>query len=147
MDTHVLANPKLAAILGGLVADAASLGLHWLYDPNQIAEIEKESDIAFRQPNENDYANVSGFFAHGSKVAGDSSGYGEICLLMLKHLAKHGQFNHMAYQLEFRAFFGPGENTRVMSILPHAKPYGLCCHWMPKVFQRLPEPMMIKCRP
>lgn len=108
MDTHVLANPKLATILGGLVADAASLGLHWLYDPNQIAEIEKESDIAFRQPNENDYANVSGFFAHGSKVAGDSSGYGEICLLMLKHLAKHGQFNHMAYQLEFRAFFGPG---------------------------------------
>lgn len=108
MDTHILANPKLAAILGGLIADAASLGLHWLYDPNRIAEIEKESDIVFRQPNEDDYANVSGFFAHGSKLAGDSSSYGEVCLLMLKHLAKHRQFNHMVYQLEFRAFFGPG---------------------------------------
>lgn len=108
MDTHVLANPKLATILGGLVADSASLGLHWLYDPNRIAEIEKESEITFRQPNENDYANVSGFFAHGTKIAGDSSGYGEVCLLMLKHLAKHRQFNHMVYQLEFRAFFGPG---------------------------------------
>ena len=108
MDTHVLANPKLATILGGLVADSASLGLHWLYDPNRIAEIEKESEITFRQPNENDYVNVSGFFAHGTKIAGDSSGYGEVCLLMLKHLAKHRQFNHMVYQLEFRAFFGPG---------------------------------------
>lgn len=107
MDTYVLANPKLASILGGLVADAASLGLHWLYDPNRIAEIENKSDIVFRQPNENDYANVSGFFAHGNKLSGDSSGYGEVCLLMLKHLAKHGQFNHMVYQLEYR-FFGPG---------------------------------------
>jgi len=75
LDTHVLANPKLATILGGLVADSASLGLHWLYDPNRIAEIEKESEITFRQPNENDYVNVSGFFAHGTKIAGDSSGY------------------------------------------------------------------------
>lgn len=108
MDTHVLSSPRLAAILGGLVADAASLGLHWLYDPNRIAEIEKESDIVFRQPHESDYANVSGFFAHGSKSVGDSSGYGEVCLLMLKHFAKHDQFNHMLYQLEYRAYFGPG---------------------------------------
>lgn len=108
MDTHILVNPNVAAILGALVADAASLGLHWLYDPARIAEIEKNTELVFRQPNAIDYAGTSGFFAHGGKQAGESTGYGETCLLMLKHLAKHGEFNRTAYQVEFRTHFGPG---------------------------------------
>ncbi|SDZ03936.1 ADP-ribosylglycohydrolase family protein [Nitrosomonas sp. Nm33] len=108
MNTHILINPNVAAILGALVADAASLGLHWLYDPVRIEEIEKNGEVVFRQPNTADYAGASGFFAHGNKQAGESSGYGEVSLLMLKHLAKHGGFNRAAYQLEFRTHFGPG---------------------------------------
>ncbi|SFI41900.1 ADP-ribosylglycohydrolase family protein [Nitrosomonas sp. Nm34] len=108
MNTHILINPDVAAILGALVADAASLGLHWLYDPVRIAEIEKDAELVFRQPDAADYAGSSGFFAHGSRQAGESSGYGEVCLLMLKHLAQHGDFNRAAYQLEFRTHFGPG---------------------------------------
>ena len=30
-----------ATVLGALVADSASLGLHWIYDPARIAEIEQ----------------------------------------------------------------------------------------------------------
>ncbi|SDZ10066.1 ADP-ribosylglycohydrolase family protein [Nitrosomonas sp. Nm58] len=109
MNTHILINPNVATILGALVADAASLGLHWLYDPARIAAIEEnEDELVFRQPSAADYAGAGGFFAHGDKQAGDSTSYGEICLLMLKHLAKHGEFNRAAYQLEFRAYFGPG---------------------------------------
>ena len=108
MNIHILTHPNVAAILGALVADAASLGLHWLYDPARIAEIETNADIVFRHPDPADYAGTSGFFAHGSKLAGESSGYGEACLLMLKHMAKHGKFTRAAYQLEFRMHYGPG---------------------------------------
>jgi hypothetical protein len=96
------------AILGALVADSASLGLHWVYDPARIAEIEPLRGIVFLPPDSSNYSGIKGYFAHRLKVAGDSSSYGEACLLMLKHLAQHGGFNRVEYQSEFRAYFGPG---------------------------------------
>jgi len=98
----------MAAILGALIADSSALGLHWLYDPARIAQIEKIKGLVFLQPDANDYAGTSGYFAHGNKSAGDSSGYGEVCLLMLRHFAQHGQFDRVAYQTEYRSYFGPG---------------------------------------
>jgi len=108
MDTTVRLRPHIAAVLGALVADSAALGLHWLYDPERIAQIEKKQNIAFLTPDPENYADAKGFFAHGGKAAGDSSGYGAICLLMLKHYAAHGEFDRIAYQTEFRNLFGPG---------------------------------------
>src|SRR5687768_8511930 len=96
------------AILGALVADSAALGLHWLYDPARIAEIEAKRGLVFLQPDPADYAGGKGYFAHGRKAPGESSSYGEVCLLMLKHLAKHGSFKRVEYQAEYRAYFGPG---------------------------------------
>ena len=101
-------NPATAAILGALVADSATLGLHWLYDPARIAEIEARRGVVFLPPDAADYAGTKGYFAHGGKVAGESTGYGEVCLLMLQHLAKHGEFKRTEYQTEYRAHFGPG---------------------------------------
>jgi hypothetical protein len=101
-------NSNSAAILGALVADSAALGLHWLYDPARIAEIEAARGLVFLQPEATDYAEAKGYFAHGRKVIGESSGYGEVCLLMLKHLAKHGTFSRNEYQAEYRGYFGPG---------------------------------------
>lgn len=101
-------NANSAAILGALIADSAALGLHWLYDPARIAEIEAAKGLVFLQPEAADYAVAKGYFAHGRKVSGDSTGYGEVCLLMLKHLAKHGTFSRNEYQAEYRAYFGPG---------------------------------------
>ena len=101
-------SPNSAAILGALVADSAALGLHWLYDPVRIAEIEATRGLVFLQPDADNYAGAKGYFAHGGRSPGDSTGYGEVCLLMLKHLAKHGKFNRIEYQTEYRAHFGPG---------------------------------------
>ena len=101
-------NPNSAAILGALVADSAALGLHWLYDPARIAEIEATRGLVFLQPDADNYAGAKGYFAHGGRSPGDSTGYGEVCLLMLKHLAKHGNFNRIEYQTEYRAHFGFG---------------------------------------
>lgn len=108
MNSSIKLEPRVAAILGALVADAASLGLHWLYDPARIAQIEKSKGLVFLQPDASDYAGVSGYFAHGKKQAGDSSAYGELCLLMLRHIARHGGFYRTDYQAEYRSYFGPG---------------------------------------
>lgn len=108
MNTCIRLEPRAAAVLGALIADCASLGLHWLYDAERIAHIEKNKGLVFLTPNALDYEGVSGYFAHGLKRAGDSSGYGELCLLMLQHLAQHGRFDRIAYQTEYRNFFGPG---------------------------------------
>ena len=100
--------PNSAAIFGALVADAAALGLHWLYNPARIAEIEATRGLVFLQPDPNNYSGAKGYLAHGGKLSGESTGYGEVCLLMLKHLAKHGSFNRVEYQTEYRTHFGPG---------------------------------------
>ncbi|MEP6604766.1 MAG: ADP-ribosylglycohydrolase family protein, partial [Nitrosospira sp.] len=100
--------PNSAAIFGALVADAAALGLHWLYNPARIAEIEATRGLVFLQPDPDNYSGAKGYLAHGGKLSGESTGYGEVCLLMLKHLAKHGSFNRIEYQTEYRAHFGPG---------------------------------------
>jgi hypothetical protein len=99
------------AVLGALIADSAALGLHWIYDSARIAEIEAARGprgLVFLQPEEANYAGGKGYFAHGGKMSGESSSYGEVCLLMLQHLAKHGRFNRVEYQSEYRACFGPG---------------------------------------
>lgn len=108
MHLNVMVNPNFAAIFGALVADSAALGLHWLYDSDRIAKIAVTDGLVFVPPNPINYADTKGFFAHANKNTGDSSGYGELCLLMLKHIAKHGVFNRIAYQSEYCTFFGPG---------------------------------------
>ncbi len=108
MNSNIQLDPRVAAVLGALIADSAALGLHWLYDPVRVAQIEKTKGLVFLPPDANDYVETKGYFAHGGKTAGDSSGYGELCLLMLRHLAQHGQFDRVAYQTEYRSHFGPG---------------------------------------
>lgn len=100
---------RQAAILGALTADAASLGLHWLYDAGRLRELQAAGPLAFRSPDQAHYAGVAGYFAHAGKQAGDLSPYGEGCRLMLSHLARcNGVFQRQAYQQEWLACFGPG---------------------------------------
>lgn len=108
MNVNISLEPSAAMVLGALVADAASLGLHWIYDPQRIAQIEKESGLEFLPPDAKHYAGVKGYFAHANKQAGESSGYGETCLLALKHFAHYRAFDHRAYQQQFCLHFGPG---------------------------------------
>lgn len=108
MNTGIQLEPRVATVLGALIADSAALGLHWLYDPARVAQIEKTKGLVFLPSDANDYVETKGYFAHGGKTAGDSSGYGELCLLMLRHFAQHAQFDRVAYQTEYRGYFGPG---------------------------------------
>jgi hypothetical protein len=104
----LITDARLAAILGAITADAAALGLHWLYDANRLEALKTAGPLAFREPDAANYAGVPGYFAHAGKQAGDNSFYGETCRLVLGHLARHGRFDRRAYQKEWLAHFGPG---------------------------------------
>lgn len=95
-------------ILGALVADAAAMGLHWIYDQDHIAKIAPDTP-EFRDPVAQNYAGVSAFFAHGTLRAGQQSQYGAQVLVMLRALvAQDGRYDPVEYAGQFRAHFGYG---------------------------------------
>jgi ADP-ribosylglycohydrolase len=97
-----------AALLGALVADAAAIGFHWLYDTERLAE-RGGGTPEFHTPNPEDFAGVPGYFAHPGKRAGDLSQYGEGFLAATRALiAGGGSYCVRRHQAAFRATFGPG---------------------------------------
>jgi hypothetical protein len=103
-----------ASFLGALTADAASLGLHWIYDFDHLAKLA-ESKPEFREPDPKAYEGVFSFFAHGQRQAGDLSHYGEVLLLAAETLAEDARLAEggprlkpRAYQARYREHFGPG---------------------------------------
>lgn len=95
-------------IFGALVADAATLGFHWLYNQQRISKVA-DNTPAFHTPTKSDYQGVLSFFAHGGKSAGDLSLYGEQALVLLKALSNNkGAYDQFIYQDNFRNHFGYG---------------------------------------
>ena len=96
------------ALAGGWVADAASLGLHWLYNSPRIAEVGGDAP-EFMEPDPRHYEGVFGYFAHGGKHSGDTSHYAAATRVLTDSLlANQGTLNVRDYQRRFRTFFGPG---------------------------------------
>ncbi len=99
---------KQNAILGALVADAASLGMHWLYDVERISQVAGKTP-EFITPNKSHYENVAGFFAHPMKEAGDLTHYGEQLVVGLRSLAENsGEWKPFHYLETFRHTFDCG---------------------------------------
>ncbi|MFO7527947.1 MAG: ADP-ribosylglycohydrolase family protein [Marinobacter sp.] len=98
----------IAALAGGWVGDAASLGLHWLYDSPRILEVGGESP-EFLPPDGDYFKGVFGYFAHEGKQVGDVSHYGAATGVITDSLlANEGRLDIRDYQRRFRAYFGPG---------------------------------------
>ncbi|MEO1000469.1 MAG: ADP-ribosylglycohydrolase family protein, partial [Pseudomonadota bacterium] len=95
------------AIWGGFVADAASLGFHWLYDPKRIAELAGDAP-AFRAPDPADFDGAMGVFVHPGKRAGDLSQYGVQMRVMLDSLRAVGGWDKGDFQTRFAQTFGAG---------------------------------------
>jgi len=99
---------KQNAIIGALVADAASLGLHWLYDAERISQVAGEAP-EFITPNRSHYENVAGFFSHPMKESGEVTQYGEQCVVSLRSLAENnGKWKPFHYLETFRQAFDCG---------------------------------------
>lgn len=98
-------------LLGALVADAACLGVHWIYEPERIAEIaaRQGGQCAFTPVNPANYEGVQGYFAHGARRSGMLTQYGEVLKLAIQSMnANGGAFEVAAYQAAFVTHFGPG---------------------------------------
>ncbi len=98
-------------LIGGLVADAASLGLHWLYDVERLNKVVKihYNQPAFLPVDKSHYQGEVGYFAHGHKHSGMLSQYGESLRLMIASMnACNGQFKTKSVQQHFKDTFGPG---------------------------------------
>ncbi|WP_339951263.1 ADP-ribosylglycohydrolase family protein [uncultured Albimonas sp.] len=94
-----------AALLGALVADAAALGLHWLYDPARIAALE--GPLVFRAPDPADFEGAAGVFVHPGKRAGELSHYGAALRTAMQAVGARGVDLSEA-QDRFAAAFGAG---------------------------------------
>lgn len=102
------------AVLGAAVADAASLGLHWLYDPERVAAVARaHGGPAFVPVDAAHYEGVPGYFAHAGRRSGMPTQYGEVLRVMLRSLqASGGSLDVSDYQRRFAAHFGPGGDYR-----------------------------------
>lgn len=81
--------------LGALVADAAAMGLHWIYDQDHITRMAPDKP-EFHPPSAADYDGAKGYFAHPERRPGDQSQYGEQVLVMHRAVAG-GSYDHGAY--------------------------------------------------
>lgn len=103
---------RAAAVLGASVADAAALGLHWIYDPARIAQVaDAHGRAAFLPIDAENYKDVPAYFAHAARTNGDLSQYGEAMRLTLGAIGPDG-FDVAAYQDAFTQHFGPGGGYR-----------------------------------
>ena len=99
---------RLDSLTGALVADAAALGLHWLYDHARLSRIAESGPVMFRRPDAADFRDAQGYFAHAGKAAGDSSQYGHACLLAAEAAKAGGGYDLAAHQAGYLRLFGPG---------------------------------------
>lgn len=98
----------VSAIAGGYVADAAALGLHWLYSSDRITEVGGKTP-EFLPPRADYFEGVFGYFAHEGKKPGDLSHYGAATKVLTDSLlANQGELNIRDYQRRFANYFGPG---------------------------------------
>ena len=103
---------KQSAVAGAFVADAATLGFHWLYDAARLAELAGDSP-EFHEPNPSEYEGVAGYFAAEGKRAGDLSHYGVQMETALRSLSEcGGKWNLFHYQSVFCQTFDRGGSFR-----------------------------------
>lgn len=98
---------RASALTGALVADAATMGLHWMYDQDQIEKVSATGNILFRQPDANVYADQKAYFAHAAKKAGENSQYGESARVVAKVIALNGAYDTATHRQIFFDTFGP----------------------------------------
>lgn len=101
---------KANGLLGALVADAAALGLHWIYDPDRIAQVaEAHGSAAFVPVDARNFEGVPAYFAHGAREDGQFTQYGEMLWLAMRSLqATGGNLDVSDLQAKFVETFGAG---------------------------------------
>ncbi len=106
-------NEIKAVCWGGLAADAATMGFHWLYDQSRIKKAGGDAPEfldphAYEELYELNMEQDS-FFVHEGKEPGDPTHYGDQLLVALRTLANNnGELKQAEFESEFARHFGPG---------------------------------------
>lgn len=89
-------NSAQAMVIGSFVADALALGVHWVYDTEEI--VRNYSTVAeLLPPHQKTY--------HPTKTGGDFTHYGDQSLHLLEHLAEiGGEFSVADYATAWHSF-------------------------------------------
>ncbi|MEP5760445.1 MAG: ADP-ribosylglycohydrolase family protein [Litoreibacter sp.] len=103
-----MTNRKASALMGALIADAAALGLHWVYDVERITNAVGQGSAAFVPLDIKHFESKPIFFVHGARKDGMLSQYGEVLALAMTSILKHNGFTTQTYQTDYAAHFGPG---------------------------------------
>jgi len=99
---------KTDAVSGALVADAAAMGLHWMYDQEHIGRVAQSGDIVFRAPDAAVYDGQKSYFAHAGRQSGQSSHYGAAVQLYADLLGSGDDYSIVSHRDLFLQRFGPG---------------------------------------
>jgi ADP-ribosylglycohydrolase len=97
MSQRELATRARDALLGPFVADAASAGLHWIYDTDEVRRRGGDTP-EFQPPEGNTY--------HARRTTGQPTHYGDHALVMLESLVAQGDLDAEDYRTRFVARFG-----------------------------------------
>ena len=96
-------------ILPALTANAATLGIHWIYNPQFLAEEAKKSSLLWRKQDKHFYASVSpSYFAYPHAEIGDVSSQGMILYWLYKGMETNPNFSQQDYETLILDAFAPG---------------------------------------
>lgn len=105
--TDTITKIRSQLLWGAFVADAAALGLHWIYAQPRVRRAGGDAP-EFTEPIEANYEGVPSYFAHRGKKAGDLSMYGESALVMLRSIDENGAIDPDHFARAFGLHFGFG---------------------------------------
>ncbi|WP_299018222.1 ADP-ribosylglycohydrolase family protein [uncultured Photobacterium sp.] len=98
---------RYAALMGALVADAASMGTHWIYSPERVSMLANLPHFPFIEPDATHYEGVDSYYAHDKLTAGELTAYGEWLALYIRLLGQPDTNTHTIQQ-QILDYFGPG---------------------------------------
>ncbi|MFP4078714.1 MAG: ADP-ribosylglycohydrolase family protein [Bacillota bacterium] len=94
---------------GALVANAASLGLNWIYNMPYLEKLSQKEDLVFQKPDPGKYKRAGkAFYAYPEAEAGDVSVQGEIAKWLLASLKENPGFTPEDYTALLLDKFKPG---------------------------------------
>ena len=96
-------------ILPGLIGNAATLGIHWIYDHEYLEALSKQQPLLFlRQEKERfDKANPS-FYSYPNSEVGDLTVQGQIIKWLYQAMKSHKEFSKKDYSKLLYEKFKPG---------------------------------------
>ena len=86
-------------LIGGLVANAASLGFHWVYNPEYLEALSKKQSLLFQLPNLDQYKEAGkSYFAYPHAKIGDFTSQGMFLIWLYEAMKKNPDFTQLDYE-------------------------------------------------